>query len=70
MPIPPPPFKLRCPSCHWSRVMVSRSDVISPSAQWMSRCPRCAALLERHASTAPFGIGLLAVLFRWFKSSR
>ena len=41
MPVPLPPRKVTCPSCHWSRILPGGSDVIMPGEEVPERCPRC-----------------------------
>lgn len=43
MPVPPPPFKLTCPKCGWSRTIVPTSDVLLPHERPDQHCPKCGA---------------------------
>ncbi len=41
MPLPPPPLTYRCPSCHWSKTVVPRSDVLMLGIDHFRACPAC-----------------------------
>ncbi len=43
--IAPEPFKLQCPKCGYSKVVVLKSDVLDVS-DLMRNCPKCDTLME------------------------
>jgi len=51
MPIPPPPFTLRCPDCGWSRTVIPRSDALFKGIDWFECCPQCQAPLQQRPAT-------------------
>lgn len=58
MPIPPAPFTLECPNCHWHVTYAPPSDVLPPQP---TTCPRCEARLHsRRASVFDAALATLA----------
>jgi len=42
MPVKPPPSKLSCPSCGWSKVVSPASDALIGGLDYFDECPDCA----------------------------
>ena len=41
MPFLSPPKTYTCPTCHWSKTVASRSDVLMPGIDHFRTCPTC-----------------------------
>ncbi len=46
MPVPPQPFKVKCPKCEYSKVVHPKSDVIDPK-DYLNVCPKCNVPMEK-----------------------
>jgi len=46
MPIPPPPHKLVCPKCGYSKIVKPKSDALDPR-DMIGICPRCDIFMEK-----------------------
>jgi len=44
--IQPPPFKLKCPKCGYSKIVRPKSDALNPM-EMIGYCPKCNTELER-----------------------
>ena len=49
MPIPPPPYKLKCPKCGHSKIVKLSSDALSAKdiLAMSTTCPKCGESMER-----------------------
>lgn len=63
MPIPPPPYTLRCPACGWKKTVVPLSDALRYGIEWFDCCPQCGHKQLEKTAVAPHD-GLLARLKR------
>ncbi|WP_368192347.1 hypothetical protein [Aeromonas sp. s8] len=66
MPIQPPPYTYRCPTCGWHKTVVPKSDVMVRGHTWFEACPEChhAPLVQSSATMVELAIATLKGVIR------
>ncbi len=59
--IKPPPHKLKCPKCGYSKIVSPKSDVVDPG-DFVQKCQKCDTFMEKTSLSTTEN--LLAKLFK------